>query len=233
MGEANEYFGKTARDKTKPYGQWRKAIENTEKNAVVKYTSNYYTEMNGWLRGLKADTAFTPEELSRLRKYIVDCETALEKSVLPDDILVHRKAGFEMLQLYKDAPNGIFLDEGFTSTSPVKNSFPGDIDIEIIVPAGRGVGMWVAPISAYKNENEFLINRGAKFKVLEINENGNRPLVKLEVAGREAREVKKMQKSQLRNTHHADKFTWCPTDVKVQDENGNWISYNDFKKLSN
>jgi len=226
--EANAYFGKTARDKAKPYGEWRKAIDKAEKAAVIKYTSDYYTNMNGWLRGFMSDSSFTPAEFSRLKKYIVDCETALEKSVLPDDILVHRQAGDAMLQLYKKAPNGVFFDEGFTSTTPVKGSFEGEIDIEINVPAGRGAGMWVDPISDNKGENEFLINRGTKFKVIEIDESGDRPLVKLEVIGREPREVKKMRSKENKSNARAGKFTWTPADVKVQDGNGNWINGNDF-----
>ena len=232
--EANEYFGKTARDKTKPYGKWRKEITDAEKRAVQKYTSNYYTEMNGYLRGFISKSSFSYIEFERLEKAIKNCETALEKSVLPEDILVHRQAGRGMLDIYKNAPNGIFLDEGFTSTSPVKGSFTGSIDIEINIPAGKGAGMWVDPISEFKGENEFLLNRGTKFKVLEIDESGNRPLVKLEVVGREPKEVFKMLKKekdkekQEEKQRRSGKFSWEPADIKVQNGNGDWIRGDEF-----
>lgn len=229
--EANDYFGNAKSDTSKPFGQWCSAITKTEKAAVKKYTSNYYREMNGWLRGFKQDTDFSAVAFKKLKNTILHCEEALAKSELPDDILVHRQAGYGMLDLYKKAPNGIFLDEGFTSSTPIKGSFSGSIDIEIQIPAGKGAGMWVDPISEFPGENEFLINRGTKFKVLEIDESGRRPLVKLEVIGREPREVLKMLKrKQSDEQRRSDKFTWTPAEVKVQDEHGNWIRGDKFLK---
>ncbi|MBR4031134.1 MAG: hypothetical protein IKJ07_00180 [Clostridia bacterium] len=228
--EANDYFGKKKTDKSKPFGAWYSSTRKNYREAVIKYTSNYYEEMNGWLRGLMPEADFTAEELETLKQVILDCETALAKSELPDNILVHRQAGYGMLDLYKKAPNGIFHDEGFTSTTPVKGSFSGSIDIEIKVPAGKGAGMWVDPISEYKGENEFLLNRGTKFKVVEIDESGKRPLVKLEVIGRDAKEVTKMlkRKENAARQVRSDKFTWTPADVKVQDKDGKWIRGDEF-----
>lgn len=235
--EAYDYFGTDKADTGKPFGEWIAVTGKREQNAVVKYTSNYYTEMNGWLRGFKDDSSFTAKKLAQFKRTILYCESALEKSVLPDDILVHRQAGKAMLDLYKNAPNGIFHDEGFTSTTPIKGSFSGSIDIELFIPAGKGAGMWVDPISKYKGENEFLLNRGTKFKVVEIDESGKRPLVRLEVIGREAKEVKKMlykiddedkRVEKADSKRRDDKFTWQPADVKVQDEDGNWIRGDEF-----
>lgn len=228
--EANDYFGKKKTDKSKPFGAWYSSTRKNYREAVIKYTSDYYEPMNGWLRGLMADEKFSIEELETLKQVILDCEKALAKSELPDNILVHRQAGYGMLDLYKKAPNGIFHDEGFTSTTPVKGSFSGSIDIEIKVPAGKGAGMWVDPISEYKGENEFLLNRGTKFKVVEIDESGKRPLVKLEVIGRDAKEVTKMlkRKENAARQVRSDKFTWSPADVKVQDKDGKWIRGDEF-----
>ena len=230
--EANKYFGNDISDTSKAFGAWASSIPGSWTKAIKTYTSYFYEEMNTWLRGLKADAAYVDVELDIIKQTVLACESALDKSVLAENILVHRQAGREMLELYKKAPNGIFHDEGFTSTTPVKNSFydSGSIDIELLVPAGKGVGMWVAPISRYKSENEFLLNRGTKFKVSEIDESGTRPLVKLEVLGREPREVKKMLKRKDKETQRErrDKFTWTPADVNVQDENGEWIRGDEF-----
>ena len=142
-----------------------------------------------------------------------------------------------MLDVYKQAPNRIFHDEGFTSTTPFKTGNFGNVDVEILIPAGKGAGMWVEPISQYKGENEFLLNRGTKFKVLSIDESGARPLVKLEVIGRDPKEVIKMltkntdednRVEKADDNRRAKKFTWEPADVKVQDENGNWIRGDEF-----
>ena len=32
----------------------------------------------------------------------------------------------------------------------------------------------------------------------------------------------------VRKKNRADKFTWTPADIKVQDENGNWIRGDEF-----
>lgn len=233
--EANKYFGNDISDTSKAFGRWYSSVKKPGREAVIKYTSNYYEEMNGWLRGLMPETDFTAAEFDTLKQTILDCESALTQSELPENILVHRQVGRKMLDLYKAAPNRIFHDEGFTSTTPVKGSFKGSVDVEIKVPAGKGAGMWVDPISAFKGENEFLLNRGLKFKVLEIDESGKRPLVKLEVMERDPREVKKMLKLKSKEcknkktpSKRSDKFTWTPADVKVQDEHGNWIRGDEF-----
>lgn len=229
--EANDYFGTKDTGKSKPFGAWNSAITETQREAVIKYTGRYFRKMNGWLRGVIPEKKFSSaEELEKIKQLILDCEAALAKSELPDDILVHRQVGREMVDLYKKAPKGIFHDEGFTSTTPIKGSYGEAIDIEIKVPAGKGAGMWIEPISMCKDENEFLLNRGTKFKVVEIDESGKRPLVKLEVIGRDAKEVTKMlkRKENAARQVRSDKFTWTPADVKVQDKDGKWIRGDEF-----
>lgn len=235
--EANDYFGNDKTDTSKPFGAWVSSIPDSWAKAIKTYTSYFYEEMNDWLRGLKADSEFTSSEIKILKQTILDCELALQLGNLPNDILVHREVGRNMLDLYKNAPNRIFHDEGFTSTSPVKGTHFGSVDVEIVVPAGKGAGMWIAPISRYKSENEFLLNRGTKFKVLSIDESSSRPLVKLEVIGRDPKEVIKMltkhtdEENRVEKTddkRRAKKFTWEPADVKVQDENGKWIRGDEF-----
>ena len=68
------------------------------------------------------------------------------------------------------SPDGIYKDSGFVSTTPIQGSYFLDaesiINLRIKVPAGKGIGAWVAPISVVSSENELLLRRDLDFKVL-------------------------------------------------------------------
>ena len=237
------YIFGTPKSKSSFFATWNKSLTEAERNAVIDYTDVSYQSTNYWLRNDKGVLPPNPpERLVSIRKDVLNCESALNKSVLPYNILVHRQVDSLMLDVYQkalDEAEGIFIDHGFTSTTLIKNSFKlieDNINIEIVVPAGEGVGMWLKPISLNPRENEFLLNRGTKFKILEIDRSGNKPLIKLEVIGREPIELSEVQKlSKAKETSNekvidtrADKFTWKPADIEVQDEQGNWIRGDEF-----
>ena len=224
--DAAEYFGMKAGERATPFGHWESNLTDEERTAIRKYTSSYYTPMNEWLRKQRPSKSFSANELKTLKETIKACETGLAKGILRDDVLFHRQVRLDMLEVYSKARHGIFIDEGFVSTTPVKGSFTGTVDVEIKILAGTEIGAWIAPLSRYVEEYEFLLNRGSKFLIESIDTSGKRPLVKMVYGGREPSIVKDKEELQKREQKEsrADRFTWTPADIMVQDENGKWIS---------
>lgn len=225
--ETFAYFGRDKNDTSKLAGQWVATLSKEEQVAIRKYSGSYYKSMNGILRGTRAESEYPADKLKEIKQFVSDCDSALAKSVLPIDILTHRQLGMDMLKTLKETPDGIFIDEGFTSTTLIKDSFESKIDVEIKVPAGKGVGMYITSLARYEDEYEFLLARGTKFKVYEIDESGDRPLVRLEVIGRALKAVAKNFKLEKRASSN-EKFMWSPADVKIQNAQGLWVRGDKF-----
>lgn len=148
---------------------WLANISNAEKIGVNVYTSNAYSDMNRYLRGMSSSTNYSKE--------IKDCTNALKKASLPEDTIVRRGSGYNMLkelgiditESSKDKLIGaVVQDKGFVSTSPDSHGgFSDSIEYVIKVPKGSQA-MYVAPISEYKSEKELLINRDGKYIVDEV-----------------------------------------------------------------
>ena len=120
-------------------------------------------------------------------------ESAINKFDLKDNIIVYRRADISLLNYFEKIlqSGGIFQDDGFTSCTTLKiGSTDTDIEIVITVPKGKGYGAYIAPMSDFPEECEFLLNRGTLFKVRDINKNnfGNFE-IDVEVVGRSFREL--------------------------------------------
>lgn len=148
---------------------WLKTISDKEAGGVNVYTSNAYSDMNSYLRGFSKSTYYKDE--------IKNCTNALKKASLPEETIVRRGSGYNMLkelginisESNKDKMVGaIVTEKGFLSTSPDPNGgFSNSIEYVIKVPKGSQA-MYVAPISEYRSEKELLINRGGKFMVEDV-----------------------------------------------------------------
>lgn len=155
--------------------KWLENISEEEKEAVTKYTSEYYETMNKYLRTgtLRASS----RTIEHAKKVIESCSNALNKAMLPEDTIVRRGSDYNMLselgidfskQNKENVIGAIVTDKGFTSTSPYPSGgFSMDIEYLIKVPKNSHA-MYVAPISEYENEKELLINKGAMYRVDEI-----------------------------------------------------------------
>lgn len=147
-----------------------KAISVAEKNGIYKYTGSAYDRMNEYLRGLRKNTPFLDE--------IKNATSALKKAKLPEEVITRRGSGYNMLdslgfgQATKSNKSKFIgkqvIDKGFTSTSPSPSGgFSGNIEYIIKVPKGSQA-MYIDSISRYSGEQELLIQRGAQFKIEEI-----------------------------------------------------------------
>lgn len=151
---------------------WLQKITEEERGVRI-YTGSTYQSMNAYLRGIK-----TAEDVGeRIVKYVDWCASALEKASTPRDMIVRRGDNYNMLKdLGVDFSKGnlenikgsLVESKAFLSTSPdPQGGFDKDIEYVIKVPKGSQ-GMYVDSISQHEGEKEFLLNRGGKFIVEDV-----------------------------------------------------------------
>lgn len=173
---------------------WYGHLTANQRTAVQSYTGSGYHPMNDWMRML-TDYA---SETTQAR--INSLQHALDKFTLPQAIVTHRGMGPEILGLPSSAtPNEIFsrvmdimtyggkiTDLGFTSSSVSSGAnFSGKVVIHTQTPAGKGIGAFVAGISSFKNENEFLYNSGTHFEILGAYIQGGQVHINARYGGRD------------------------------------------------
>lgn len=151
---------------------WLATLTGTQKSAVVSYTGSAYEAMNDYLRAKGAYDAS-----DRTKQLIKQCQAALKKASLPEEVIVRRGSGYNMLkelgidisEANKDKLiGGIVQDLGFLSTSPdPSGGFSSGIEYVIKIPEGSQA-MYVAPISQFHSERELLVNCGGKFMVDDV-----------------------------------------------------------------
>ena len=151
---------------------WLATLTGTQRSAVVSYTGSAYEAMNDYLR---ANGAYDASD--RTKQLIKQCQAALKKASLPEEVIVRRGSGYNMLkelgidvsEANKDKlVGGIVQDLGFLSTSPdPSGGFSSGIEYVIKIPEGSQA-MYVAPISQFHSERELLVNCGGKFKVDDV-----------------------------------------------------------------
>lgn len=149
---------------------WLKGLTSAERDGVHTYTGSAYENMNEYLRGLRSSTRYKDE--------IKACKSALSKASLPQETVVRRGSGYNMLNdlgLGRITPDtkskfigAIVQDKGFVSTSPDSSGgFSGNIEYVIRLPQGSQA-MYVAPISKFRSERELLINCGGKYMIEDV-----------------------------------------------------------------
>ena len=148
---------------------WLRTITQTERDGVHTYTGNAYRDMNEYLRGQRSSTYYANE--------IKACKSALSKASLPEETIVRRGSGYNMLEelgidiseANKDKFVGaIVTEKGFLSTSPAPGGgFSDSIEYVIRLPQGSQA-MYVDSISRFQGEQELLINCGGKYMVEDV-----------------------------------------------------------------
>lgn len=180
--DAYNFFGVGGSDGAYPV--WERAITNGERESTVLYTGSAYTSINGILRGVGIEKAS-----AQMRGTIENIDKAIEKFELKKNLTVYRGSSAQLIGGYTTAEEinanlkgAIVRDKGFMSTSAVhKSAFSGAVKYEIRVPKGKGRGAFVAPISHFKHENEFLLKRGSYFRVMGAKVVNGETIVSLKV----------------------------------------------------
>lgn len=147
-----------------------KIITDAERKGVTTYTSNAYSDINKYLRGMKDKTMYESE--------IKAAKSALSKASLPREVITRRGSDYNVLRELglgeirpedKDKVIGAIIQEkGFLSTSPNPHGgFSGSFEYVIRVPQGSQA-MYVDKISDFQGEQELLINCGGKYRIDEV-----------------------------------------------------------------
>jgi DNA-binding CsgD family transcriptional regulator len=147
---------------TSYYKQYLNTLPHDEKSVVQKYTGSWYATANSALR---KEARMTP----KLKEDIEALDRALDKGSAPHDLTVVRGLGSFQYDVSpgKLWPGKVLTDKGFASTSVNVGGGFGGQKLVIRVPKGAK-GLFVRPLSHYAGEDEFLLPRNSKFKVISV-----------------------------------------------------------------
>lgn len=158
------------------FPDWRNNLLPDQLSAVRFYTGSAYEDINDALRISGLHNAS-----SRMQETIANITDAIDKFKLKKSLTVYRGASGAIFggdktvdEINAMARAGARLtDKGFMSTSASEGAqFGGDYRFVITVPAGTGRGAYVAPVSHYGSENEFLLQRNSTFKIVKAVQSG-------------------------------------------------------------
>ena len=181
--EADQFFGT---EEGGAYRNWESKLSGPEKSALMDYTAEAepgnYHEVNDPLRyktNMAREPIFgmpyelSPDDVSRLYQQRIEMDSAISSFDLPEPMIVHRGSSASLLGGLTD-PKKILerfggrtvRDPGYMSTSVNKSdSFDGDVHYKIRVPAGKGRGAYLRPLSLSPHESEFLLRRNSGYTV--------------------------------------------------------------------
>ena len=145
---------------------WKDLLAS-EQNAIYEYSGTYYGITNRYLRN-----ALLPDddvEWACTPQMVKEIDRALSRNTLGDDLILYRGVSFDEFASWVD--NAVI--DTYKSSSISERAFDifGD-EYKIIIHAPKSTkGYYIGNHSEFKDEKEFLIHRGQKYKILS-NENG-------------------------------------------------------------
>lgn len=168
IDEAEAVLG-TPKDFDGALAKWYDQIKPVHKDAIRKYSGFWYSDINGVERGKILKHDVSPAIYSQIRRYSQLIEEALNNYELKQDVVLYRQVSEDMLSAFQSS-NKLFIEDGFFSTTAVKNSVSrhNSIDLVVKVPKGKGRGAYIKYLSDHPFENEFLLNSHSVFSVDDI-----------------------------------------------------------------
>lgn len=153
-----------------------KSLSMDERSSIKNYTGNGYFDINKLLRtGDKSKY----DSNGLTSKSINDLTNTLNKSSLKEDVVVHRGIGGALPKMLgvdantlksKEFQNNlkgtVITEKGFFSSGGSMQDAWGGTKIHAMIPKGSK-GMYVDPISSYKGEHEFILQRNSSFKIID------------------------------------------------------------------
>lgn len=139
--------------------QWWNKLSEATRSAWKSYTGSGYHDMNGYLRGT-ANRAYVS---AHTQKNIQLVSKSMQR--VEHEFTVFRGT---MVDINKFTQGGLWSDEGFMSTAVNPGGSWGGVKFEITMTPGSR-GMYIGKKSSHPGENEFLIDKGTKFRVLSVN----------------------------------------------------------------
>lgn len=171
-------------------GEWENGLTLKESDAVTDYTGNWYKNVNRHLynepyvmsRPPFDTTIWTEEQKIKILDELVgDLKSALSKFRLDEGIIVYRDAkdghGYEELEkgdkVKFSAFSSCFVSSEFSTSRSIR--------FKIRIPKGKGRGAYIASLSDWDSENEFLLNANANCVVRRVYDEGKRRIIELDV----------------------------------------------------
>ena len=184
------------------YGRWYNNLTGEQVSAIGAYTGDTYAGINGLLRGQMTERMvdqWNATENMTVQRMIEEITTAIKEFELDEPINVLRYCDPDVLRSLPTEAGAIFHDDGFGSTCAIdKKVASGNVRMNIHVPAGKGYGAYVNPLSgAEDDEYEFLLQRGTDYRVVSIAEQDGETVVDLEVVGQTDNGYKYATKEQV------------------------------------
>ncbi|MCL2879227.1 MAG: ADP-ribosyltransferase [Treponema sp.] len=140
-----------------------KNLDESQKVAVNGYTGAIFLQINNILKGGHSGK----EKKYYVQKYIIPLDIIMRKTTVLHDVVSYKgtKAKhYRGWEVGDEKKLPIFLS---TSLSKKKaEDYKSDFMLEILVPKGAK-GLYIGKHSSAGDENELLLNRETKFKVLE------------------------------------------------------------------
>lgn len=164
------------KDKNFVRSRWENDLTKNERDGIVTYTSNAYSQMN---RDLRSDKLAG----TRYEKEIKAATKGLEKTLLAEDTVVFRgmTGGINDFSIWSGIPTSELskksvqdslvgtrlLEKGFMSIGTNAGSAWDGLKLEVYLPKGTQA-MYVDPISRYQGEYEILVQRNSTFEIKEV-----------------------------------------------------------------
>lgn len=136
--------------------KWEASLSTAEKDAIGKYT-----EGGAINKHLRAGTL-----TEKQKELVANIDSAIAKFKAPEDFVTYRAVG----GLSKIKEGSIVTDSGFVSTGTDRRWFTAGktsvLKARILVKQGASIGPIGNPLSRRQGENEILLPRNSKFKVV-------------------------------------------------------------------
>lgn len=166
-------FEYTPQDGDEWKGEWISRLTEDESEVVRRYTGSLYNHLNPPLY------TYGDEIESPQRFLVTDVKNyeALDKAIAKAEnkteiMAVRGMNGSPFKDLEEITPDDVgksYTVPNYFSTSTGGSQFRGrDHVLHILVPKGKGLGAYVAPISEYPNEREFLLKRNGRFLIEKV-----------------------------------------------------------------
>jgi polyhydroxyalkanoate synthesis regulator phasin len=145
---------------------WWGTLKADTKSAWGNYTGSGYIDINSyWRKGTTKHGFMSPEKIKEVSELL-----SKSMQTVKTEFTVFRGTNIDIDKFVKGK---VWTDEGFVSTAINPGSSWSGVKFEIVLPKGTK-GMYIGNRSSHPGENEFLIDRDTKFRILEVDKDKNK-----------------------------------------------------------
>ncbi|WP_068449171.1 ADP-ribosyltransferase [Caviibacter abscessus] len=145
---------------------WYKELTQDERTALYDYTQSDYAKFNRYLRNaLEEDDIMYEEDFEAIK----NIKKVLSKYTLNHNLILRRGINKEEFEYIKNSDT-FNTYKSCTIRQDIPHGFRKGY--ELIIKANNNTkGFYIGQFSKYENEKEFLINKGVKYKIINISDN--------------------------------------------------------------